>query len=57
MKCLNFAGEMDVKYVRLKCNHGTKCHMVGLAKNTVDRMFTCDIFPQKSVEIEKFRGG
>jgi hypothetical protein len=28
-----FMGKMDVKYVSMKCNHGTKCHTVGLAKN------------------------
>ncbi len=27
-----FMREMDIKYVRMKCNHGTKCHTVGLAK-------------------------
>jgi hypothetical protein len=35
---------MDVKYVRTKCNQGTKCHTVGLAKNAGDRMFTCEKF-------------
>jgi hypothetical protein len=43
---------MDVKYMRLKCNHGTKCHLVGLAKNAVDGMFTCDTLPPKSVQTE-----
>jgi hypothetical protein len=47
-----FKGKMDIKYMRLKCNHGTTCHMVGLAKNAVDRKFTCDILPQKSGQTE-----
>jgi hypothetical protein len=28
-----FMGKIDVKYVWMKCSHGTKCHTVGLAKN------------------------
>ncbi len=27
MECLNLYGIMDFKYVRLKCNYGTTCHM------------------------------
>ncbi len=30
-----FIGKMDVKYIRLKCNHGTKCHTVRLAEIAV----------------------
>jgi hypothetical protein len=52
-----FVRKMDVKYVRMKCNHGTKCLPVGLAKKAVDQMFTCDILLQKNVETEMFRGG
>jgi hypothetical protein len=43
-------GKRDVKYVRLKCNYGTKCHTAGLANNAVDGMFTSDILPQRSVQ-------
>jgi hypothetical protein len=50
-----FMGKMDVKYIRLKCSYGTKCHIVGLAKNAVDGMVTCGISPPKNVENEKFR--
>ncbi len=25
-----FMRKMDVKYVRLKCNHGKKCHSMGI---------------------------
>ncbi len=28
-----FMGKMDVKYVWMKCSHGTKCPIVGLPKN------------------------
>jgi hypothetical protein len=44
---VNVMGKIDFKYIRLNCNCGTKCHTVGLAKNAVDGMFTCDILPQK----------
>ncbi len=47
-------GKMNVEYMMLKCNYnyGKKCHMVGLAKNIVDRMFACDISPQKVFKTE-----
>jgi hypothetical protein len=51
-----FMGKLDIKYVRLKCIHGTKCHIVGKDKNIVDGIFTCDISPQNSVQNRKFRG-
>jgi hypothetical protein len=44
-----FMGVMDIKYIRTKCNLGTKCHTVGLAKNAGGGMFTCDILSLKSV--------
>jgi hypothetical protein len=46
-----------IKYMRLKVNHGNKCHTVGLAKNAVDGMLTCDISPPKIVQNRKFMGG
>ncbi len=42
--------QMDVKYVRMKCDYGTKCYTVGMAKNAVDGMFTCSIYPPKGVQ-------
>ncbi len=35
-----FMRKRDMKYVRTKCSPGTKCHMVGLAKNALDKMFS-----------------
>jgi hypothetical protein len=34
-----------MKYVRSKCNQGTKCHKVGLAS-----MFSCDVMPLKGFQ-------
>jgi hypothetical protein len=34
-----FMRKMDVKQVRLKCNHGAKYHTVGLAEIAVIGMF------------------
>ncbi len=33
--------------MRLKCNHRTKCNIVGLAKHAIDGIFTCDVLPSK----------
>ncbi len=47
-----FMGVMEIKCIRTKCNLGTKCHTVGLAKNAGGGMFTCDILSLKVFKIE-----
>ncbi len=38
---------MDVKYVWMKCSHGTKCHTVGLAKTVCTECSAVTFRPQK----------
>jgi hypothetical protein len=45
-------GKMDIKYTRVKCDHGTKCNTILLAKNTVDGMFTLTYCPKKVFKTE-----
>ncbi len=60
-KCLNvsmgrnvtiFMGKMDVKYVWMKCSHGTKCHTVGLAKNVWGECSAVTFRPQKMFKMQ-----
>ncbi len=55
-KCLNvsmgrnvtiFIRKMEVKYVWMKCSHGTKCHTVGLAKNVWTECSAVTFRPKK----------
>ncbi len=47
-----FMGKMDVKYVRMKCYHGTKCHAVGLAKNAWTECSVVTFNPQKMFKMK-----
>jgi hypothetical protein len=49
-----FVGKMDVKYVRLQFNPGTKCHTVEPANNVLYGMFTCDFCPKKVFKTESW---
>jgi hypothetical protein len=42
-----FMGKMDVKYMRINVTMRQNVAQFVLAKNAVDRMFTCDILPKK----------
>ncbi len=42
-----FMGKMDVKYMSMNVTMRQNVTQFVLAKNAVDRMFTCDILPKK----------
>ncbi len=51
---LIFMGKMDVKFVKIKCNHGTKCHTVGLAKKCSGRnVFLKKVFKTESSGVDE----
>ncbi len=52
-----FMGKMDVKYVWMKCSHGTKCHTVGLPKNVWTECSAVTFCPPINVQNEMFGGG
>jgi hypothetical protein len=45
---------MDVEYIMKNCNQGTKCHSVGLAKNTVGGVSTKGLKISKGQKVSVF---